>query len=31
MDYNLKAAREIHVLMVDALKRRYAEKNGGEA
>ena len=31
MEYNLKAAREIHELMVDALKRRYNEKNGGEA
>ncbi len=29
MEYNMKAAREIHEIQMDALKRRYESKNGG--
>jgi len=29
VEYNMKAAKEIHELQIDALKRRYEEKNGG--
>ena len=30
LQYNMKAAKEIHTIMVDALRRRYESKNGGE-
>ncbi len=29
MEYNMKAAKEIHEIQMDALKRRYESKNGG--
>ena len=29
MEYNMKAAKEIHEIQMDALRRRYESKNGG--
>ena len=31
VEYNMKAAKEIHEIQIDALRRRYEEKNGGNA